>query len=486
MFPLEILQDFVTVSLNERLRGVSYSNANEVWIGAMSHDSPSERRINAVAMQLARIIEVNDAEPPEEMIQEWMTTLTESSFSCSECRNILSLAASLCRNNATSKPSSHPYGRKCLSLWDQFSSFSERVMWYDIIAAEDDLQRLSLLQKVDHIDDILSDWNDARRLVRHGLSQDDGGAYLELHSKWFGHCQATVEYQNIRTDLCRNVLNGALYHCGTSTFLLNSDPISISNSKLEYLINLLKTWKSMWVNVITSGSYDEEDADAMVVKALILLRNLLFECDKPNTPQLALLPAHLLALVDPRADWCRCWLDETPVHRIRSVIARSNVLPEIISRCQNHGIMQTSSLVIDSDAATITLNDRGTISLQMLEKVLHRQSLAILCCLLLHLRVLMFPWDQVYSRCTPMPQSSLREDTDDHDKEENYVPQFPSPVPFAEHDILDLAKALLTAKDHSDLWLAELGSVAVECLSSGCTQDKSINSKLDEIIASSK
>ena len=143
----------------------------------MSAPLSSESRIEAVALQLTQTMGMFEQEPSEEMIRIWMNELAASSFSTDESKEIVRQAAIFHKaapseNNSTTTPQS-------MSLWNQFTSFSERVMWSDIQSAKDDIERLALLQKVDHIDDILTDWKDVRQLLQHGLEQQEQ-AYLDF------------------------------------------------------------------------------------------------------------------------------------------------------------------------------------------------------------------------------------------------------------------------------------------------------------------
>ena len=108
-----------------------------------------------------------------------MKELAASSFSTDESKEIVRQAAILYKavdppseNNSTTTPQS-------MSLWNQFTSFSERVMWSDIQSAKDRVEGLALLQKVDQIDDILTDWKDVRQLLQHSLEQQEQ-AYLDF------------------------------------------------------------------------------------------------------------------------------------------------------------------------------------------------------------------------------------------------------------------------------------------------------------------
>ena len=441
----------------------------------MSQDVPSESRIGAVALQLARAMELlGDSEPSEDMMRIWMTNLASSSFLPSESKEILCRAAALHRSKIALQPSKDVTIGQSISLWDQFSSFSERVMWIHVQSAKDDDERLALLQKVDHIDDILSDWKEAQHLLQRGLEQCNE-SYLDLHSKWFGHCQATAEYQTIRLDLCRNILNEARRQFGSTTSIAPTDPMSFSATD-ERMFKILQTWKSMWIKIITSGGSDEESADSMMLHALVLMRNL----SNDEEASLTLLPAHLLALMDPRADWCRCWLEETPVHRILTVLTRSNLLSDLLSRCENKGIVAPS---LRHDAEASTFNGSTVKAMQQkFGRVLHRQSLAILSSFLVHLRVLMFPWNQIEANGPPMPRSALLQELWQGD---NSGPLFPSQIPFVGDDLLALARLLVVSKDLGDNWLIEQSNLAIDCLSNGCAHDKHTFSRLQEMRASS-
>jgi hypothetical protein len=453
----------------------------------MSAPLSSESRIEAVALQLTQTMGLFEQEPSEEMIRIWMNELAASSFSTDESKEIVRQAAIFQKaapseNNSTTTPQS-------MSLWNQFTSFSERVMWSDIQSAKDDIERLALLQKVDHIDDILTDWKDVRQLLQHGLEQQEQ-AYLDLHNKWFGHCQATAEYQTIRTDLCSNILREARRRFGTTTYMLALTMHNSFSSEEEIVFKFLHTWKTMWIKIITSGGYNEEGVDAMVLQALVLMRNLSADgCSNNNQDALlVLLPAHFLAMADLHADWLRCWLEETPIHRILLVLTQSRFLPDLFQRCQNNKDNSSSSFQAGPvEARTIVVVNAGDeTNLQKLQAVLHTQSLAMLSSLLIHLRVRMFPWNQLETEITPLPKNSVLQETAKADN--NY--QLSSPVPYSEHHLLVVATALLTCTTSEQLvqdkWLVGQCGLAIESLSSVCANDEQTYSKLREMVANCK
>jgi hypothetical protein len=430
----------------------------------------SETRIGSVAMQLARTMELCDQDPlAEETIRRWMEDLTASSFTFHESEEIVRQGVILFKNKATLQPSTK-IATNSISLWDQFSSFSERVMWDNIIAAKNDAERLSLLNKVDHIDDILTDWTEVQQLLQQGLEHDTE-SFLHLHNKWFGHCQATAEYQKIRIDLCSNILRETCRRFATTTYIVLAESISFSSHE-ESAFKLLQTWKSMWIKIISCGAYDEDAADRMMLIALMLMRNLNVGCNNRGA-LLVLLPAHFLAIVDTRADWLRSWLEETPIHRVLPILIRSYFLPDLMLRCHNKGSV-SPSLDAESEVKTVIVDAGDDTTLATLEKILHKQSVSILSAMLLHMRVRMFPWNHLATSVSSLPQHMLLQSP----VEAGSQSDFPAPVMYTENQIVLVAEALQTSNWLNDDWSMEQAHLAFECLFYGCANDEQATSKL--------
>jgi hypothetical protein len=430
-------------------------------------------------MQLARTMELCGHDPSEEAIRCWMEDLAASSFTFHESKEIVRQAVILFKDKAMLQPS-HKTATNAhsVSLWDQFSSFSERVMWSNIEAAPTGAEQLSLLKKVDHIDDILTDWTDARQLLQQGLEHDTE-SFLDLHNKWFGHCQATAEYQNIRIDLCSNILREICRRFANTTYIILEESISFSSHE-QTAFKLLQTWKSMWINIITSGTYDEDGADTMILLALMLMRNLKVGCSNRGA-LLALLPAHILAIVDTRADWFRSWLEETPIHRVLPILIRSNFLPDLLHRCLNKGCV-SPSFDTETEVKTIIVDSGVDVTLGTLQRILHKQSLSILSSTLLHLRVRMFPWNHLATSASSLPQHMLLQS----DIEADSQSQFLAPVLYTKKQIVLVAEALQMSSCFNDEWLVEQSDLAFECLSYGCANDEQTTSELRDLIVGFK
>ena len=436
----------------------------------MASSALSEARIGSVAMQLARTMELCDHDPLDEgTIRCWMEDLTASCFTFHESEEIVRQGVNLFKTKATLQPSTK-IATNSISLWDQFSSFSERVMWDDILAAKEGAEQLSLLNKVDHIDDILTDWTEAQQLLQQGLEHD---------TESFLDCQATAEYQKIRIDLCCNILRETCRRFATTTYIVLAKSISFSSHE-ETSFKLLQTWKSMWIKIITSGAYDEDAADRMMLQALMLMRNLNVGCNNRGA-LLALLPAHFLAIVDIRADWLRSWLDETPIHRVLPILTRSNFLPDLLLRCQSKGTV-SPSLDAESEVKTVIVDAGDDTTLETLEKILHKQSLSILSSMLLHMRVRMFPWNHLATPVSSLPQHMLLQSPMEADRQL----QFPAPVMYKENQIFLVAEALQTSNCLNDDWLVEQSDLAFECLSYGCANDEQATSKLRDLTVGRK
>jgi len=339
-----------------------------------------EKRLNAVASQLAHIIKSQGDENNDIIRTSLEELVNVSSFTPDECKRIMSRAIHLMseESNSTTTDIAKKAVTASFSLWDQLATpFSERVFWKHIEEAPNETEKLERLKKVDHIDDILPDWIRVCKVLQNGLQSQAKQKleYVTLSKKWFQQCQATPEYQNVRTDLCDTLLEAfrnTSVSGGGETHKTDDDA---SEMKIEHVFfsQLLQTWKFLWISIIKSRVYDEENLDSMVSKTLLLMQTT------SSAEEEELLPVQWLALIDPDMDWLRFWLDESSVPRILAVLSTiPSTISEIWQRCRSHGAKQNTSILL---------------SKTQWETLIYRQSLATLSLLLIQLRVCMFPWD---------------------------------------------------------------------------------------------
>jgi hypothetical protein len=447
-----------------------------------SSTTTAEIRIHAIALQLAKTVMI-DQDPHSSSslatndVEVWMKELTiSSSFTPHESAEIVRQAAELASNQkmepdtTTAAPVQQ---QNSVSLWDQFqgSSFSEPVLWSDIQqTASTPEHLLALLQKVDHIDDLLGgDWSDACSILQRGLQQQPSAsiaAYLELHRKWFGECQATTEYQAVRFDLCRNVWQAASEGMDQYRATLSS----IQSTDDELVFDMLQAWQFMWVQIITKAGSDSDDrVDEMVAQVFrhISMIPASQSSEAPLTVPWQHQPFAWLALVDPAASWFQCWLDDTPISRTLPVVASSSIVSFLVERSR-----QGSSGAVSQNKA-------------------HLKSLAMLSALLLQLRVRMFPWDQVtVVPCESQVQNAAT--TEGEAMVTGWAKGFPKHNSLGQ--VLALANLFLSVGQDDEAQckanttgkqiVARQCRQALEALSSGCVDSTSqdIHTKLVELV----
>lgn len=356
----------------------------------------SSPRLESIAVQLASVWKEQDGEIDDNKIQDYMTELASSCLTVNESRVVVRRAVELWQStDEVTMSTTTATASKSFSLLDQFSSFSERVFFHQIQDATGEEERLKLLQKVDHIDDVLTDWKEVQTMLQGGLLSDRAN-YLDLHSKWFHQCQETTEYQSIRFGLCFNILFSLRQHFGRQTTSNATRGVVVFSKEEELTFRLVQTWCSMWNKLIHSGAYLEEEVDTMMLQVLTLMRQM---DAKASSAQFVLLPRHWFALCS--SDWIQSWLEETPVHRIRSVVQQSGLVcySELASQ-------QSSSLEVNTNIDTKNLVTEGVLSVPVstLEAKVQKQTRALVGAVLVHLRVHMFPWKDFWCASTAVSQ----------------------------------------------------------------------------------
>jgi hypothetical protein len=447
----------------------------------MMTTSASQTRLRSIAIQLFRVIDGYGGKGvSEDKILSFKENLLEASFTCEETNEIIALAHEMSSMDSPPEENNPKVssGQNFQSLWSSFTPLSDRVMWFHIEEANDETERMTLIQKVDHIDDILSDWKDANDILRQGL-KNNTEKFLDLHLKWFGHCQATAEYQSIRFDLCQNILLEIRRFFGTKSFIMSENSCMIV-TELKIIFKLFEAWRYMWIQIITSGAYRESDADSLMLYALVMMRNLRVSCDKAESKQV-ILPVHIVALVDPCADWCRCWFDETPIHRIVNVVTESCLLPDLWNRCSSHGQID-ASFEEEKVGDTIILPPGNDICIHDFTSLVFQHSISMLTSLLLHLRVHMFPWDQLNVTSIPLAQSSLLYDLQERHDIDNH---FPNPLPSSGSSILMMSKVILMSKNVECEWLSKQVDLTIDCLQNGCINDSTTRAELYQLVSES-
>jgi hypothetical protein len=237
----------------------------------------------------------------------------------------------------------HPVKKKTqqkqsFSLFAQLDAASwgaSRITMDDLETATTPEERLSMLQKVAHVDDVVMDWKEVSPLLQEGLSIPDLSAdFIQLHRKWFDQGRASNEHFPIRCDLCDNILLSILKFVVNnwgSEHQIQQERISPAQ---ETLFDLWSLWNDMWCDLMKQPTSCEDlkgsSLETMGQQVLLLLRNL--ETPNEESQSFALYPSHILALVDPSARWFSCWAARMAPPQLVRLLRTAEVLPDLWQR----------------------------------------------------------------------------------------------------------------------------------------------------------
>jgi hypothetical protein len=283
--------------------------------------------------------------------------------------------------------------KKSFSLFDQMDQGlwgTPRISMEEIqaTATTNMAERLTVLQKVFHVDDLMLDWKDVLPLLQEGVREETDQQIINdfwmLHRKWFDQGRASTEHLSIRYDLCQNVLaaiaNLVMSHWNdTSTWRMQEDSFTDTQ---EYLIDLWSLWYEMWYDLMQQPVGVQEENGPMGNMGrmvLFLIRDMGLEGSSSDSDrdQIILYPAHMLAFVDPTASWFRAWTTRmTPVELTR-LANFEDICPDLWQRAFHGEIL-------------MLLLERQSHSL-LLSVALRQHSLSIIRSILACTRLQWFP-----------------------------------------------------------------------------------------------
>ena len=262
------------------------------------------------------------------------------------------------------------------SLFDQLQGGFEPPVTVEEIFGASPGERISVLERVDHVDDILMDWQQLRPVLNQGLQTNQWRGYLHLHRKWFDQGRSSTEYLSLQYCICQDCLK-AVEMLVVSGLIVD-----------DKLLQLIQTWHDMWLDLMQQDRYSQDGGEDMEPRFLLLLRNLVH----PQQEALSVLPAHLFALIDPQALGFTCWINHVTPQRIVELVLNSQLLPDIVGRC-----------------GSITRNPRRSPAL---DTALRLYSVAMLRALLVKTRGGSFPWRVINQSSSPLCTSRLEKGVD--------------------------------------------------------------------------
>jgi hypothetical protein len=280
-------------------------------------------------------------------------------------------------NNGPPQVDGDKVQKKSFSLFSQLGggfSLEPRIAIEDLLAATTPQEKLSMLQKVTHLDDILFDWKEIAPVLQETLHTSTAES-CALHRKWFEQGRASREHLPIRYDLCQNILSSISYLVADqwkdSGKLLQEESFSQIQESIFALWHL---WWEMWMDLLQEPiTHDEQSGSLATIgsQVLILMRDV--EYDQPCT----IYPSHFLALVDPLSTWFQAWTARLIPSELVSLLRSSALLPDLWHRAT----MTTEALFMEDCKSTS----------QLLKVAAKHQSLAMLKSILLCTRNFWFP-----------------------------------------------------------------------------------------------
>jgi len=278
------------------------------------------------------------------------------------------------------------------SLLDQLSSMPKRVFFDQIEAAKSPSERLQLLQQVDHVDDVATEWKKVLSMLFEGLTE--GGYvsdYIELHGKWFDQCGSSMEYTSIQFGLCSNLIKALQHYFGNRVFVSQAESLDFT-SQQEFPYKMMQQWHVMWMSAM--NNFALENCNEMARQVMQLMRNV-----APGTPvKFVLLPAHLMALIDPYAKWFALWIGHavSPGDALDSLLS-TGLFYDLMQRCGSRGYIPWKEEPSTDTCNAIVIQQGNNVEVWQLERALFVQSLSMVRSILVSTRVALFPWREMQS-----------------------------------------------------------------------------------------
>jgi len=172
---------------------------------------------------------------------------------------------------------------KSFSLFDSGgpSLLDSMITWDRIDECETLAEKLGLLEKVRHIDDLVYDWTDVNRVLREGLLQrqqqpdeavDGTGStaaaskkVLELHEKWFDmtRSRASSDFGPIQVDLCENIVDSI-------SALVSQDQLqhAIADVDDDWIRKLAELLHRIWMDWMVRGLFVHDQRVEAIGRAI--------------------------------------------------------------------------------------------------------------------------------------------------------------------------------------------------------------------------
>lgn len=290
-------------------------------------------------------------------------------------------------------------------------------------------EQLKLLQKIEHLDDIMIDWENVNDLLLRGLlllltaagngtttdtRNCSGGEYLDLHNKWFEKTRnSTSDHQFIQIDLCQNIVS-VLLKMQQQQKQLNQK----EEEEEDWTYRLCKSFRSMWMDWMLRGLFIDDDNERVnaigitlwgwVTRPEVIVVNNTAAKSSSSTSSSAppaFYPSQIgLAMmrIDPYARCLSAWFahlkpDQILQNLILLVSTGSSPLPLLISYCKDAMLGEDDGDQLDNN----NNNCSSSSSKSDTTAICCRYVLATIASILDVVRISRFPFDDIILQSSP-------------------------------------------------------------------------------------
>lgn len=349
----------------------------------------------------------------EKLVRRWLEELMEATASDTDMADEVMRCAVEKWNSIEPEQPKKAAVASSFSLLDQLSAMPKRVFFHDINGASSPQERLQLLQQVDHVDDVTTDWKSVLEMLFGGLTKGNNiSEYILIHAKWFDQCDSSMESTFIQFGLCANLVKALRYLFGTQSFVSEAEILELTDQQ-QVLFEMMQQWHVMWMTSMKNFATD--DCMQMARDMMQLMRNL-----SPGAPaKFVWLPAHFMALIDPYAEWFALWIGHavSPADAVNNLLS-TGLFFDLIQRCNDQGYIRWEELSNESLGERIIIPPGKDVQVRQLERALLVQTLCMVRSILVSSRVALFPWKEMSASdhsstqvpCTCLLESSPRGD----------------------------------------------------------------------------
>lgn len=236
------------------------------------------------------------------------------------------------------------------------------MSWNRILEESEDKDevKIQMLKQVQHIQDILPDWEtEVRPFLLQALRTERIRECLQLHRLWFDRTRHSTEFRRLQIDLCENLLSLM------SEYSTSGTSPSHMNEVVDLSLDMFEDW-------MLRGLYVHDNRVWSIGQSMwrILLQGTTIVDEKVSLTPIT----QSIVMVDQQATWFSSWLAHlSPDQSRKLAMEASGILPAILQWCDSKPPQSISSSNIDIGCYWLT----------------------IVCDILQSTRSSRFPWDDI-------------------------------------------------------------------------------------------